>query len=266
MYTRFQLLINYLNYLFHASNGRGHGIHSPFVFDFVVNLLRKKDTDRIGFDPIERYRKQLLASRDIVSVEDLGAGSAFNNKRQRKVSSIARSALKSAKYARLLYRMVKFYQIDSVIELGTSLGVTTRYLSAAAPANGVVTIEGSPALADWSSRAFKEAGAHNIKVLSGDFKHYLSKVLLETKGRKLIFFDGNHQYQPTIDYFTSCVSLAGNDDVFVFDDIHWSRGMERAWDQIKQHEKVACTIDLFFFGVVFFKQEFHQKQHFTIRF
>lgn len=266
MYTRIELLINYLNYFIRASNGRGHGIHSPFVFDFIVNMLRKKDDCVSGFVQIEQYRKQLLACQDILPIEDLGAGSAYDNSSHRKVSSIARSAVKSAKYARLLYRMVRYYQIDSVIELGTSLGITTRYLSLASPTNGVTTIEGSPALADYTAHSLRLAGINNVNVICGDFNDFLGKVLCETKGRKLIFFDGNHQYQPTIDYFTAAIDVVENDDIFVFDDIHWSQGMEKAWEQIKQNDKVSCTIDLFFLGVVFYKKEFRQKQHFVIRF
>lgn len=266
MYTRFELLTKYLNYFIRASNGRGHGIHSPFVFDFTVNLLGKRDNCVPGFVEIEQYRKQLLACQDKLPIEDLGAGSAYDNSSHRKVSSIARSAVKSAKYARLLYRMVRYYQIDSVIELGTSLGITTRYLSLALPTNGVTTIEGSPALAEYTARSLRFADINNVNVIIGDFNDYLGKVLYETNGRKLIFFDGNHQYQPTIDYFTAAIDVAENDDIFVFDDIHWSQDMEKAWKQIKQHDKVSCTIDLFFLGVVFFKKEFHQKQHFLIRF
>lgn len=266
MYTRIELLIKYLNYFIRASNGRGHGTHSPFVFDFIVNVLSKKDDCDSGFIEIEKYRKQLMVCQDMLPIEDLGAGSAYNNSAYRKVSGIARSAVKSAKYARLLYRMVRYYQIHSVIELGTSLGVTARYLSLASPTNGVTTIEGSPALAEYAARSLRVSGINNVSVVCGDFNDFLGKILCETKGRKLIFFDGNHQYQPTMDYFTAAIDVAEHDDIFVFDDIHWSQGMEKAWEQIKQHDRVSCTIDLFFLGVVFFKKEFHQKQDFVIRF
>ena len=266
MYKGIELGMRYLNYFIRASNGKGHGIHSPFVFDFVTKLLRKNEEDSSRFQYIEQYRKYLLANKDTLAIKDLGAGSAYRNNIHRKISSIARSALKSPKYARLLYRMIRYYEIDSVVELGTSLGVTTRYLSLAQPANGVTTIEGSKALADFTERTIKEAGVNNVRLICGDFKDHLDNVLDDIKGRKLIFFDGNHQYHPTIDYFTKAMYIAGNDDIFVFDDIHWSPGMEKAWTEICQHERVTCTIDLFFMGVVFFKKEFHQKQHFSIRF
>jgi len=42
--------------------------------------------------------------------------------------------------------------------------------------------------------------------------------------------------------------------------------MEQAWETIKSNEAVRCTIDLFFIGIVFFKKEIKEKQHFVIRF
>ncbi len=266
MYTRVVLLLKYLNYFLLASNGRGHGIHSPFVFDFIVGLLRNKDIDHPGFREIELIRNQLINSPDSILVDDLGAGSLYDNSKQRSISSIAKYSLKSKKYARLLYRMVRHYQIDSVIELGTSLGITSRYLSLANPTYGVTTIEGAPAVADLAFHSFAESGINNIEVICGDFKDHLTNILLHAKGRKMIFFDGNHQYQPTIDYFISALSFADHNDIFVFDDIHWSPDMEKAWEEIKQNERVTCAIDLFFIGVVFFKKDFYQQQHYTIRF
>jgi hypothetical protein len=42
--------------------------------------------------------------------------------------------------------------------------------------------------------------------------------------------------------------------------------MEKAWDEIKKQEEVTLTIDLFYIGIVFFRKENKQKQHFTIRY
>jgi hypothetical protein len=56
------------------------------------------------------------------------------------------------------------------------------------------------------------------------------------------------------------------ESILVFDDIHWSREMEEAWGIIKSHSSVKCAIDLFFIGIIFFREEFKEKQDFTIRF
>lgn len=266
MYNRFELASRYLKYFFGASNGKGHGIHSPFIFDFVVNVLQDTKKDLLLFRKIEEQRKLLKKSDQVLEVKDLGAGSGLNNSRSRTVSSIAKSAAKPPKYSQLLYRIAVYYKVDSILELGTSLGLTTRYLSLAQPTNGVVTIEGAPTIASFAEEMFIQAGANNIELLVGDFSERLDGALLGLKGHKMIFFDGNHQYQSTMDYFRAALKVCGDQDMLIFDDIHWSGEMENAWKEIKKSEQVRCTIDLFFIGIVFFRKEFKEKLDFTIRF
>ena len=266
MYNSFQLAWKFLIYLLTSSNGKGHGVHSPFVFDFIVHVLKGKQMNAQGFKHIEAKRKELEHSNLVLDVLDLGAGSSSGKKNQRTVSSIAKRAAKPSRFARLFYRIIQYYQIDSVLELGTSLGLTTRYLSIAAPNYGVISIEGAPAIAQFTSKSLVEEGVDNTTILTGDFKDHLSGVLASMKGRKLVFFDGNHQYQPTLDYFHAALEVITDADILIFDDIHWSQDMEKAWSEIRNNEKVSCTIDLFFIGIVFFRKEFKEKLDFAIRF
>jgi predicted O-methyltransferase YrrM len=266
MYNSLQLAWKFLVYLLTSSNGKGHGVHSPFVFDFIVNVLRGKNEDAQAFKQIEAKRKLFEQSNLVLDVLDLGAGSSSGKQNQRMVSSIAKRAAKPCRFARLFYRIITYYQIDSVLELGTSLGLTTRYLSIAAPQYGVISIEGAPAIAHFTSKCLTEEGFCNTTILTGDFNDHLPTALASMKGRKLVFFDGNHQYQPTIDYFQAALGVISEADILIFDDIHWSKDMEKAWSEIRNNEKVSCTIDLFFIGIVFFRKEFKEKLDFAIRF
>ena len=266
MYNSFQLAWKFLVYLLTSSNGKGHGVHSPFVFDFIVNVLRGKNADVQAFHQIEAKRRAFEQSSLVLDVLDLGAGSSSGKQNQRTVSSIAKRAAKPSRFARLFYRIITYYQIDSVLELGTSLGLTTRYLSIAAPQHGVISIEGAPAIAQFTSKSLSEEGFCNTTILTGDFNDHLPEALASMKGRKLLFFDGNHQYQPTLDYFQAALGVIADADILIFDDIHWSKDMEKAWSEIRNNEKVSCTIDLFFIGIVFFRKEFKEKLDFAIRF
>ena len=266
MYNSFQLAWKFLVYLLTSSNGKGHGVHSPFVFDFIVNVLRGKNADVQAFQQIEAKRRALEQSNMVLDVLDLGAGSSSGKQNQRTVSSIAKRAAKPSRFARLFYRIITYYQIDSVLELGTSLGLTTRYLSIAAPQHGVISIEGAPAIAQFTSKSLSEEGFCNTTILTGDFNDHFPEALASLKGRKLVFFDGNHQYQPTLDYFNAALGVIADADILIFDDIHWSKDMEKAWSEIRNNEKVSCTIDLFFIGIVFFRKEFKEKLDFAIRF
>jgi len=264
MYSSFQLAFKYLSYYFTASNGRGHGIHSPFVFDFISNVLND-DEEHTEHEKIEDLRRKLLHDNTILIIEDYGAGSSSRSNR-RSVSSIAKHAVKSKKYARLLYRLIKYYQPKIIIELGTSLGLTTSYLSSASTNSGVFTLEGSREIASIASENFKALELKNIKLVEGNFDYTLPSVIYHLPSVDLVFIDGNHRRDPTINYFHWLLPKANNDSIFIFDDIHWSREMEQAWNNIKEHPAVRCTIDLFFIGIIFFRQEFKEKQHFTIRF
>ena len=265
MYSRLQLVARYFHYYLTASNGKGHGIHSPFIFEFITRILNDKSIYK-DYDKVESLRKRLLADQTIIPVEDFGAGSAVTKKEQRSVSSIARNAAKSKKYGQLLYRVVRFYQPQTILELGTSLGITTSYLALAQPTASIITIEGAKAIADIARRNFHEFSLTNTKLVEGNFDDTLSAVIKDLSSIDLAFIDGNHRQEATENYFNQLLSRTHNTSILVFDDIHWSRGMEQAWESIKNHPSVSCSIDLFFIGLVFFREEFREKQHFRIRF
>lgn len=240
-------------------------MHSPFVFQFILHVLNNQSQ---YFPPkeIEALRKQLERDSRLLTIEDLGAGSRVASTKQRTVQQLAKTALKPPKYAQLLFRLVTHYQPQTIVELGTSLGITTAYLSAANPSAAITTIEGSKAVADVASENFSKLGLKNIQLLQGNFDEMLPSVINHLPSIDLAYIDGNHRYQPTVDYFLQLLAKSHNDAIFVFDDIHWSSEMERAWEEIKQHPAVRCTVDIFFLGFVFFRSEFKVKQHFSVRF
>jgi predicted O-methyltransferase YrrM len=265
LYNAFQLSLRYLRYRFRASNGKGHGIHSPFVFDFVRSVLNDR-RQPAAFRRIESYRQELRGSSDILRVEDFGAGSAYGTTRERAVADIARRAAKSARYGRLLYRIAEHYRCRHVLELGTSLGVSTAYLASAPGVERVITMEGARAVAARARAGFASLGLDNILLVEGNFDDTLEETLARMPAAGLVFIDGNHREAPTLRYFRQCLQKATDESIFIFDDIHWSREMESAWEQIRAHPDVRCTIDLFFVGIVLFRDAFREKQHFVIRY
>ncbi len=265
MYSSFQLAKKYFQYYLTASNGKGHGVHSPFVFDFIKNVLRdKKNYD--CYATIEQQRKQLLQNKTAIEVEDFGAGSSVMKTNTRVVRNIAASSLKPKKFAQLLFRMVQYYKPATVLELGTSLGITTSYLAKGNENAIVNTCEGSSAIASIAQNNFDALHIKNIRLTKGDFSKTLSPLLNEIDKIDFAFIDGNHRKEPTVDYFSKLLNHSTSTTILIFDDIHWSEEMEAAWEQIKAHFSVTLTIDLFFIGLVFINPDFKVKQHFVIRF
>lgn len=267
MFSKTQLFKKYISYLLHSSSGKGHGVHSPFVFDFITQALN--DTNKYpDYTTIEQLRSRLKKETKIITIQDMGAGSRVNSEKKRRIKDIAKSALKPEKYAQLLYRIVKHYQPTTIIELGTSLGITASYLSLGQPKGSVYTFEGAQEVAAIARKNFAKLSIRNIQLSEGNFDDTLPDFLHNRKNTKIdfAFVDGNHRREPTIRYFNQMLPHVHTHSIIVFDDIHWSEEMESAWDTIKQNDAVTLTIDLFFIGLVFFRNENKEKEHFAIRF
>jgi predicted O-methyltransferase YrrM len=265
MYSTFKLASKYLTWFLTASNGKGHGVHSPFVFDFITNVLND-DRTFYAYDDLENLRRSLLRNKKVLTIEDFGAGSVVSKSNQRKVRDIARSALKPKKFGQLMFRMVDYYKANTIVELGTSLGITTGYLASGNLKGQVYTFEGARQVAEVARQNFQKLSLNNIQVIEGNFDSTLQPNLHKITNVHFAFVDGNHRKEPTIQYFEQLLAKATEYSVFIFDDIHWSEGMEEAWKYIQQHPSVTLTIDLFFIGLVFFRKEQKVPQHFTVRF
>jgi predicted O-methyltransferase YrrM len=267
MYSPVTIANKYIRHWISASNGKGHGIHSPFVFEFVTKVLNDR-TNYPRYNAIEKLRRKLLSDNTPVPFEDFGAGPAMRstNVFSKNVRWITQNAAKSPKYAQLLYRIVQYYQPHYVLELGTSLGISTAYLASGDDRSVVVTGEGNHVLASMAKNNFKELGLENIQVVTGNFDNTLPQMVSGLPHVDLVFIDGNHREQPTINYFNQMLQCTSASAILIFDDIYWSEGMEKAWKRIQDHPSVMLSVDLFRVGIVFFRPEFKVKQHFCIRF
>lgn len=268
--NQFKLLLRYFQYLLKSQSKKK--IRSPFIVQFIQEVL-EDERHFYTYHDVEKLRLKLLQDERVIEITDFGAGSktisnsqiAVGNKRKRKIKDIAKHSAKSAKYAQLLFRIVNHFQPKNILELGTSLGISTLYQSLPVKDSKFVTLEGCPQIANIARENFSQFNLKNIELMGGNFDNTLADAVKSFSTLDYVFFDGNHQKIPTINYFEQCIPLAHNDTIFIFDDIHWSDEMEEAWKIIQQHPKVTSTIDLFFIGIVFFRKEL-SKENFTLTF
>ena len=247
----------YLPWLIQAKGK--HGIHSPFVFDLLCNVLSDKG-NYYAYDLIESVRAGLLLSDEKIDVVDFGTG----NNGQRAVSEIARKSVSPKKYGQLLFRMVNRFQPKTILEMGTSLGISTLYLSMPLSSGRIISLEGSPGIAHLAEHNFKRLRRTNIELMVGEFDDTLPVALEKLGQLDMAWFDGNHRGDATIRYFESCIPFAHEGSVLMFDDIHWSADMHAAWDKIRMHERVTLSIDLYRMGMLFFSEQ-RVRQHFQLR-
>ena len=257
-----QSAISYTKYLLKAKNR--YGIRSPFVYE-LSDTIFQADGMYYDFHTIEYVRESMLKSNKKIAVVDLGAGSKKGNQSQRALSSITQSAAVPPKYGQLLFRLVNQFKPTTIVELGTSLGIGTMYLASPNKQAHVITIEGAPAVAEMARKNFDSCKLPNITQEVGDFDQRLPEVLRHLDTVDFAYIDGNHRKEPTLSYFEQFKAKANNNTVMVFDDIHWSSGMEAAWNTIKADPAVRVSLDVFRFGIVFFREEL-SKEDFVIRY
>lgn len=265
MYGSLTLAIKYLQHFLSASNGKGHGTHSPFVFDFITQVLNNKK-HYYAYETVEALREKLKLDKELIVLEDMGAGSVVSPTNKKTIASVATHAAKSPKYGQLLFRMADYYHPKTIVELGTSLGITTSYLALGNLNANVITLEGSTVVAKKALDNFRSLRLDNIRLVQGNFDITLIKVLEALGQIEMVFVDGNHREEPTLRYFRQLLPHMSAESVIIFDDIHWSEEMERAWNEIRNYPGVMLSIDLFFVGLVFFSPAFKVKQDFNIRF
>jgi predicted O-methyltransferase YrrM len=233
-----------------------HSLHSPFFFDLYTTQI-KRPVDATPFSSIENLRQKLLRDHRKIRVEDLG--SRANTNQQRIVSHIARTSMSNPRFSAIYLRIARHFQARTLVELGTSFGINTLYLAEAANAT-VTTFEGSADIADIASLTFEFAAKNNIHLIEGNIDKTLPGFLQTIRRVDFAFFDANHRYEATMRYFEWMSKKIHEKTVFIFDDIHHSKEMEKAWNTLKAHRLVYATADLFRCGIVFFDPSLN-KQH-----
>ena len=263
---------SYIKFLYNSKNE--HGVHSPFVFDLVTKCFYDKESkpdpsvseQAKQYQVLKKYRNSLLKNKNTIEITDFGAGSKVFNSNTRQIAKIAKTAGISPKRAELLFRIVNYFQPSTILEIGTSLGLATSALALGNPKAKITTLEGCPNTMAIAKNQLQLLNINNVELVNIEFKNYLQKFskTIPLGGLDLIYFDGNHSKNATLEYFELLLPTITNNSVWIFDDIHWSTEMYEAWEIIKNHKEVRVTIDTFQWGLVFFRKE-QEKEHFVIR-
>lgn len=266
-YDTFHRICAYLKHYLSAWNTTGEGIHSPYLFHIVRFLMRDRNS-YYCFADIERRREMLKACEDVLDVVDFGSkGTKEGAHISRRVCDIADTHLESPGIGQLLFRLVLFMGQDGkrplqILELGTSLGITTAYLASADSRNAVETLEGSEAVLEVAKGVWKTLKLENIECHVGNIDDTL---LIHAREKlDLAYVDANHTYEATKRYVSYLLPRMTEKGVIVIDDIHYSEEMERAWNELKADERVTTSMDLFHVGLLFVDSHY-LKRHYKIR-
>lgn len=253
-------LISYLGYWLKRSEA--HGLHAPFVFDLYTKVIGKKP---LLEKDIEVLRANLKKDHSAFSLKDYGAGSKLKFAKKRSIANITKTSSTPAKFSALLRDLVDYLNYSQIIELGTSLGINSLYLSIT-PQSKLTTFEGDPTLAGLAQSHFQQFKRSNVQLIEGNIDQTLPEFLKNTnEAIDLAYIDANHRFQPTMRYYEAIYKRLRPNGMIVIDDIHWSKEMYAAWKTIKERPEVTLSIDLFEAGLLYFDVKL-EKQDYILTF
>lgn len=241
-------------------------IHSPFLFALMLEVFDdSKDKWPHFFSIIEDQRKKLMLNDNKIEFEDFGAGAdRVGGVNQVSINTIAKRSLKQAKYARFLYRLANHTHSKNIVELGTSLGVTTSYLASVESSN-IYTVEADRNIQKIAQQSWDHLSMQNIFSYSFDLNEKWSLLACEMELIDLLFIDANHRKEAMIRYYFQALPYMHQRSVVVFDDIYWSEETEQAWEILKNREEVTLSFDIFQMGVLFFDKNL-SKEDYTLKY
>lgn len=254
----FQLLA-YIQYWLHQVDD--HSLHSPFVFKFYNELIKQQHPKD---EEIEALRAALKRQQDVITLKDFGAGSRVSKSDERKVSQIAKHASTPLPFSIFLRELVDYLKLETVVELGTSLGLNTLYLSAN-PETKIFTFEGDPSISKIAQTHFDKFNRKNIELIQGNIDTTYPEALKRINSIDLVYLDANHRYEPTLKYFDWTLEKCHTNSVIILDDIHWSKDMQRAWNELRKRPEISLSIDLFEAGLLFLNPEL-PEEHYILKF
>lgn len=231
------------------------------MFKFFQGAIFSRE--KFDYSLAEDTREKFIRSNEKISVLSVGAKGDGKTLVEKNVSEIARSSSSYGKYGRLLQRISAYLKPSKILELGTSLGIGTLYLSAGNPDAKVITVEASKGTKEFAEKNFQALGLKNITSINAAFDDVLEDVLEKNPNIGLIYADGNHTYEATKRYFEIIKKHAEKQTVAVFDDIDWSSGMSKAWKEICADKDIKAAVETLRMGIVFFDKDLTQKIYCT---
>ena len=229
-----------------------YGVEGNLIAQAFLKTLKKENTpdeDQL-FKKLNQFRSDLLTDNRKISFEEIGTSAELT------VAEVARRAASPEIWTRFFYQLCKPNSIKNILEIGTNLGVSGQYFIKALENKKntkFVTLEGVKGLCEMASVRFNRLTTQNrFEVVHGLYDKTLPSVLKSRIRFDLVFIDGNHQYEATLKYFELVKNNLTDGALVIFDDIHWSKGMRKAWEEISVQKEIAFSINFFKLGIIVF--------------
>lgn len=219
---------SYLRYLLQRKSK--FSIHSPFVYEFMTKVVNDSGSNR-DYDTLWRISRLL-------------DGKNYPNRRRRK-------------QGRLLYRMVRYFEPETVLTFGKLSALDTSALALGNLQTKVYLEQSSDFLETLNSM-----GVVNVNLIRHDSNEEEQYERLNTG---FVYYSLDDFGEDSWNNLEDGFAEVDEDLVLVFEGIHHSRHTEAAWEAIKASEGVSISMDLYCVGLVFFRDGI-EKQDFVLKY
>jgi len=238
------LLKRKLVWLKRIRHRKGYGVHSPFAFNLITQVIYETS-------PYYAYRRLREIRNDLLS--------------RRKALAITERHISNQRVDELLFRLVNYVSPCTIIEIGTSHGLTTLYLSSAKKQVRCITVDKEQPENTIAQKLFEKTGA-NIEFHVDSSFLCLGEILKSVSLAGFILFTVNRNSLSTIRLlFEQCLNSTDCNSLIVIKGIHSCGRTARWWNEVISDNRTGVTFDLYDVGFVFFDKT-KIKQHYIVNF
>lgn len=239
-----------------ARHRRGHGIHSPFLFRLITEVVenRSKLPEYKIFKDLKEHSMNILedSSEPLLSAvyHQFNLSPANPHRLYRKVEL-------SLRYAKVVFRLLREFKPLSVINYGPTLGANLALLAMANKDSLVYQYINDVAYEQISNDLLKYLTISNVR--------FFNESSVSTNDTAFLII--NYPYNPAVsrEVVRKRLEMHGDDDVMIMRGIHESKAMEAIWKETIASESVRVSLDLFEIGITLFRKGL-QKENFIQRF
>jgi hypothetical protein len=249
-------IVRKLNYLKKARHRHGHGIHSPFLFRLITEVIENK-TRLPEYNILRNERDQLshLIKRKSAEVEIQTLRDSIFNLSGRK--NLFKATELPLRYGRLIFRLITEFKPKSISCYGPSFGMNLLYLALPDKSTPVDFFQSDNYLCKSCQTVLQNEGVQNVS-----FVH--NEELIDHSA-EFIFMNLAFLPDETGKLIKAITAAQGENDVLIIRGIHESKQMEAIWKELIKDNKVRISLDLYEIGIILFQKKL-QKEHFILRF
>jgi len=249
-------IIRRIIYLKRARHRRGHGIHSPFLFRLITEVVenRSKLPEYKIFKDLKGNAMNILEDS---SEPSLSAVYHQFNLPPANPHRLYRKVEMPLRYAKVVFRLLREFKPLSVINYGPTLGANLALLAMANKDCLVYQYINDAAYEQISNDLLKYQTISNVRFFNE------SNIPSDNPSFLII----NYPFNPAVssEVVQKRLELHGDDDVMIIRGIHESKTMQAIWQEMIDSESVRVSLDLFEIGIALFRKGL-QKENFIQRF